>query len=174
MSTAMDDNEERGFRDETGVGEHSASPQTTEAESRAEPGFEEASPGTPGGTADLIRPNAEPDAVAAGDGDPDRGGKRNIDQSGRDEPVQLLPEVRVERFQRAWEGVQVGFVDEPQESVERADQLVAELMRELAESFAQARTSLEAEWGRGEHVSTEDLRVALQRYRSFFQRLLAA
>jgi hypothetical protein len=58
--------------------------------------------------------------------------------------------------------------------VEQADQLVAELMRELAESFAQARSSLEAEWDSGEDVSTEELRLALQRYRSFFQRLLAA
>jgi hypothetical protein len=31
---------------------------------------------------------------------------------------------------------------------------------------------LEKRWGQGDSVSTEDLRLALQRYRSFFDRLL--
>ena len=78
------------------------------------------------------------------------------------------------RFRADWESIQVGFVDEPRTSVERADALVAELMQDLAASFNDARSSLEAQWSRGEDVSTEDLRVALQRYRSFFERLLAA
>jgi hypothetical protein len=118
-----------------------------------------------GGTADLIRPertppsNQEPDAAAM----PDDG-----------DAAPLLPDQSEQRFRSSWEAVQVGFVDEPRESVRRADQLVAELMQELARGFAEARSSLEAEWDRGEDVSTEDLRQALQRYRSFFQRLLAA
>ena len=58
--------------------------------------------------------------------------------------------------------------------MQAADQLVAEIMQRLAESFARERSDLEQQWDRGEDVSTEDLRVALQRYRSFFQRLLAA
>jgi len=57
--------------------------------------------------------------------------------------------------------------------VERADSLVAEVMQELARTFAEERQKLEAQWGRGDNVSTEDLRVALQRYRSFFSRLLS-
>ena len=60
------------------------------------------------------------------------------------------------------------------QTVEQADELVAEVMKRLAEGFAGERERLEQQWGRGEDVSTEDLRVALQRYRSFFQRLLAA
>ena len=76
-------------------------------------------------------------------------------------------------FQRRWEEVQTRFVDEPRGAVEDADGLVASLMQQLAEGFAQERERLEAQWGRGEDISTEDLRIALQRYRSFFQRLLS-
>ncbi len=76
-------------------------------------------------------------------------------------------------FQRRWEEVQTRFVDEPRGAVEDADGLVASLMQQLADGFARERERLEAQWGRGEDISTEDLRVALQRYRSFFQRLLS-
>lgn len=77
-------------------------------------------------------------------------------------------------FQLRWKEVQTRFVDEPRAAVEEADGLVANLMQQLAEGFAQERERLEAQWDRGEDISTEDLRVALQRYRSFFQRLLSA
>jgi len=63
-------------------------------------------------------------------------------------------------------------VDEPRRSVEQADALVAEVIKRLANSFAEERSKLEGQWGRGGDVSTEDLRVALRRYRSFFDRLL--
>jgi hypothetical protein len=76
-------------------------------------------------------------------------------------------------FQARWEEIQVRFVDEPRGAVEDADALVATVMQRLAEGFAEERERLEAQWGRGEDISTEDLRVALQRYRSFFQRLLS-
>jgi hypothetical protein len=78
-----------------------------------------------------------------------------------------------EGFQSRWEEIQVRFVDEPRGAVEDADALVATVMQRLAEGFAQERERLESQWGRGEDISTEDLRVALQRYRSFFQRLLS-
>jgi hypothetical protein len=77
-------------------------------------------------------------------------------------------------FQRRWETIQTGFVDEPRQTVEQADELVAHVMKRLAEGFASERERLEGQWGRGEDVSTEDLRIALQRYRAFFQRLLQA
>jgi hypothetical protein len=51
--------------------------------------------------------------------------------------------------------------------------LVASTIQRLAEGFAEARAKLETQWARGGDVSTEDLRVALRRYRSFFDRLLA-
>lgn len=85
----------------------------------------------------------------------------------------LFPEDAVGELRGRWERIQTGFVDEPRRAVEEADALVADLMRRLAESFADERESLEAQWDRGDEISTEDLRVALQRYRSFFDRLLS-
>jgi hypothetical protein len=73
-----------------------------------------------------------------------------------------------------WDAIQVGFVDEPRQAVERADSLVAGAMKRLAEEFAQERARLEGQWDRGDNVSTEDLRIALRRYRAFFGRLLSA
>ena len=86
----------------------------------------------------------------------------------------LLPEDENATFGRRWEELQTAFVDEPRQTVEQADELVAQLMKRLAEGFAAERERLEQQWGRGEDISTEDLRVALQRYRAFFQRLLSA
>jgi hypothetical protein len=86
----------------------------------------------------------------------------------------LLPADEDAGFQRRWEGLQAGFVDEQRRTVEQADELVAQVMQRLAEGFAAERERLEQQWGRGEDVSTEDLRVALQRYRAFFRRLLSA
>jgi hypothetical protein len=72
-----------------------------------------------------------------------------------------------------WDAIQVGFVDEPRQAVEQADNLVAGTMKRLAEIFAEERSNLEGQWDQGENVSTEDLRLALRRYRSFFSRLLS-
>ena len=79
-----------------------------------------------------------------------------------------------EAFQRRWQEVQVKFVDEPRGSVREADGLVAELMQQLAGTFAEERSRLEAVWERGDEVSTEDLRQSLRQYRSFFNRMLSA
>lgn len=76
-------------------------------------------------------------------------------------------------FRSRWNSIQTGFVDEPRHAVENADQLVAELMQKLAQSFASEKDKLEDQWARGQDASTEDLRVSLQRYRSFFDRLLS-
>ena len=72
-----------------------------------------------------------------------------------------------------WDSIQVGFVDEPRKAVQEADALVSDTIKRLSEVFATERQNLEHQWGRNENVSTEDLRVALRRYRSFFSRLLA-
>ena len=76
-------------------------------------------------------------------------------------------------FRARWDAIQVSFVDEPRRVVEQADTLVALAMKRLAEMFAAERTKLEGQWDRGDNVSTEDLRLALRRYRSFFGRLLS-
>ena len=75
-------------------------------------------------------------------------------------------------FRARWDAIQVGFVDEPRQAVQQADSLVAGAMKRLAEMFAAERAKLESQWDRGDDVSTEDLRLALRRYRSFFGRLL--
>jgi hypothetical protein len=72
-----------------------------------------------------------------------------------------------------WQGIQTGFVDEPRRTVEQADKLVAQVMQQLAQSFSDQRKGLERQWEQSDQVSTEDLRVALRRYRSFFERLLS-
>ncbi len=76
-------------------------------------------------------------------------------------------------FRVRWDTIQGGFVDEPRRAVEQADSLVAETMQRLAEIFAEERARLEGHWDRKETVSTEDLRLELRRYRSFFGRLLS-
>ena len=85
----------------------------------------------------------------------------------------LLPEKEAEDLRSRWDSIQTGFVDEPRKAVEEADHLVAAAMKRLADVFSAERSRLEAQWSRGDNVSTEDLRVALQRYRSFFARLLS-
>jgi hypothetical protein len=77
-------------------------------------------------------------------------------------------------FRMRWESIQTEFVDDPRHAVENADHLVAEAIQRLAQIFADERAGMERQWDRGDDVSTEDLRQALQRYRTFFQRVLAA
>jgi hypothetical protein len=103
--------------------------------------------------------SSEPDDVQRGEAD------------GR-EP--LFTGEDAEQFRERWGEVQSRFVDEPRRAVEEGDALVATLMQRLAETFAEERSNLERQWDRDEDVSTEDLRIALQRYRSFFDRLLSA
>jgi hypothetical protein len=86
----------------------------------------------------------------------------------------LLSDVEMTDLRTRWTDIQAGFVDEPRRSVEQADQLVASAIQRLAEGFANERASLETQWDSGNNVSTEDLRLALQRYRSFFGKLLNA
>jgi hypothetical protein len=89
-----------------------------------------------------------------------------------DHAAALFPAEDARTFQARWDAIQVGFVDEPRQAVEQADTLVAEALKRQAEIFAAARSDLEAQWARGQDVSTEDLRQALRRYRAFFGRVL--
>ncbi len=92
---------------------------------------------------------------------------------GGDHPSPLFPNEDANELRQRWDAVQASFVDEPRRAVEDADSLVAGAMKRLAETFAEERAALESQWDRGDNVSTEDLRLALQRYRSFFSRLLS-
>ena len=87
--------------------------------------------------------------------------------------IQLFSGDEAQTFRSEWTEIQMGFVDEPRGSVEKADGLVARVVQRLTEVFADERAKLEKEWARGADVSTEDLRQALQRYRFFFDRLLS-
>jgi len=86
----------------------------------------------------------------------------------------VFPTQEAQELRGRWDNIQAGFVDEPRRAVEEADELVAQTMKRLAESFAEERARLEGQWDRGDDVSTEDLRIALRRYRAFFGRLLSA
>lgn len=85
----------------------------------------------------------------------------------------LFSSEEAKKFRARWDGIQGSFVDEPRQAVEQADSLVAGTMKRLTEMFAEERAKLDGQWDRGDSVSTEDLRLALRRYRSFFGRLLS-
>jgi hypothetical protein len=88
------------------------------------------------------------------------------------ETQSFLPEERMSILRKEWEDVQASFVDDPRSAVNKANHLVDQLVDELTTTFTNERTSLEGQWSGG-NVDTEALRVALQRYREFFNRLLA-
>jgi hypothetical protein len=85
----------------------------------------------------------------------------------------LFAENALSGFRSRWDDVQSSFVDDPKDCVHKADGLVSEVVEQLTNGFSEARSRLEAQWARGEEASTEDLRLALKRYRDFFQRLLS-
>ena len=93
--------------------------------------------------------------------------------SDESRPAALFHDEESTGFRSRWEAIQTGFVDEPRAAVEQADALVGQVVARLSEVFGEERMRLERHWDRGDGVSTEDLRVVLKRYRSFFDRLLA-
>jgi hypothetical protein len=122
-------------------------------------------------TADIA---SRPESRAEGRGSPAAMYSDGHDAQGEHAEMALLPSDASHRYREQWSTLQGRFVDEPKASVREADGLVAEVIQQLATRFAEERKSLEEQWSAGSEVSTEDLRLALQHYRSFFQRLLAA
>ena len=110
----------------------------------------------------------------------DQNGEMTRDATARDAKstgngeVALFDEGEANDLRRRWSDIQTTFVDRPKDSVAQADELVAQTIKQLAEGFAGERDNLEEIWSSGGDVSTEELRLALQRYRSFFERLLNA
>jgi hypothetical protein len=84
----------------------------------------------------------------------------------------LFEDNEAKKFHSQWLNIQSRFVDDPREAVKQADELVAGILKSVTMGFSNRRVSLEKQWNSGENISTEDLRVALKRYRSFFDRLL--
>ena len=98
----------------------------------------------------------------------------DADPDEQDNRQPLFAAEDADRFREQWQEIQGRFVDDPRRAVEEGDALVATLMQQLAQTFAEERESLEKQWDGEGDASTEDLRVALRRYRSFFDRLLSA
>jgi hypothetical protein len=122
-------------------------------------------------TADLagqVDTQSQPDVPKLVTGQP----LETLDKTAASKSAPLFSESEMGEFRSRWSNIQTGFVDEPRRTVEDADKLVASVMQRLAEGFANERSGLEKQWDQGDNISTEDLRVALQRYRSFFDRLL--
>ena len=86
--------------------------------------------------------------------------------------VALLNPEDSQRFRTIWNEIQGKFVDEPRSAVQQADSLVSEVIEQLTQMFAHEHSSLDSQWNQGKDVSTEDLRQALLRYHSFFNRLV--
>ncbi len=99
--------------------------------------------------------------------------KENREEAALEGHAPLFEEVETTDLRERWQRIQGEFVDNPHASVEQADRLVASAVQRLAEIFAAEKSTLEATWSRGSEVSTEDMRQALRRYRSFFDRILA-
>ena len=123
-------------------------------------------------TSRVRSPVTTSDLAGATDG-PEASDSAELTQSAGEVKEPLLQHDQAERYRNDWQQIQSGFVDEPRKSVEEADRLVADLMQRLAAIFAEELEQLENQWDSGDDVSTEDLRVALTRYRSFFDRLLS-
>lgn len=121
-------------------------------------------------TADLA---AAASPAAASPATPGAAAPTELTHDGGAELAQLFPPETAGAHRRRWDAIQIGFVDDPGRAVREADELVAEVMQGLADSFAKARSGFEAELGQDGQASTEHMRVTLQRYRSFFQRLLS-
>jgi polyhydroxyalkanoate synthesis regulator phasin len=121
-----------------------------------------------------IAPEAAPGQAAGGGADPMAPPSSENEEEEDTARRSLLPSDSTASYRERWQEIQASFVDEPRTSVQEADRLVVEVIQELQSSFTSERETLEAQWQRGDDVETEDLRVAFQRYRSFFDRLLAA
>ncbi|MFE5137539.1 hypothetical protein ACFRDV_07640 [Streptomyces fagopyri] len=100
------------------------------------------------------------------------GGDTQGTRDAQDDTPQLLSTEDEDAFRARWQEVQSEFVDDPRDAVHTADALVADVMQRLAATFADHKQDLEGQWNRGEQADTEDLRLALRHYRSFFNRLL--
>jgi hypothetical protein len=121
-------------------------------------------------TAESTPPERKEDRQAPRSVDTSRGEPAGSDMSLR---AALFHDDEAHGFRSRWDAIQTGFVDEPRAAVEQADALVAQVVSRVVQVFGEQRTTLESQWDRDRDISTEDLRLALTRYRAFFDRLLS-
>lgn len=160
------DDESLARHESSGAGMESAGMESAPAQSRqpaaaepsSEPTSERSQMATAPSTADTEPSRARAEASSTDTGQAEDSSLFADDPSG---------------LRSRWDDVQAAFVDDPKECVQKADGLVSEVVEQLTKGFSEARSRLEAQWARGEDASTEDLRLALKRYREFFQRLLS-
>jgi hypothetical protein len=91
---------------------------------------------------------------------------------GRRDGSARIPDAKLGAYAGKWTEIQAGFVDDPRRTLEQADRLVAEVIDHLSKLFTDERSRLKSQWSRDGKADTEDLRVAMQRYREFFQTLV--
>jgi hypothetical protein len=118
-------------------------------------------------------PAAEPIPLPASSANASQPGPVPVPPNAPSNAGPLFPDDELHNLRARWDQVQTSFVDEPRHAVEQADGLVANVVTRIAEQFANERSKLEEQWSKGDNVNTEDLRQALRRYRSFFDRLLS-
>ncbi|MFE7777352.1 hypothetical protein ACFU5O_26360 [Streptomyces sp. NPDC057445] len=118
-------------------------------------------------------PSADGPAADLGE-EPDAGPAAAAEPGPDDGQPPLIPSGDAESFRDRWQQIQGTFVDDPREAVRTADALVAEVIQSLAATFSDHKQDLESQWSRGQEVQTEELRMALQQYRAFFNQLLHA
>lgn len=95
------------------------------------------------------------------------------DRSAEQAMGALFPQGELQQFRVRWDQVQASFVDDPRRSVQEADNLVASVVKRIADQFAEQRGKLEGQWSRGDDATTEELRRSMRQYRAFFERLLS-
>jgi len=134
-------------------------------------------------TRDVARANSEPDSekireaqserpIIVGD-DTAKASPQPAQRGNGEQGNPLFSGDEEHSFRERWQNVQTNFVDEPRQAVEHADELIAKILQHLAQRFSDKRSRLESEWEHSDKASTEELRLALRRYRVFFDRLLS-
>jgi hypothetical protein len=140
-----------------------------------DPGRHAQAQGSIAGQTEPANPHSPPAPESATNASESSGDLGSAPQVGTESSKEttLFADAELEELRTRWDDVQAGFVDDPKDCVQKADGLVSDVVEQLTSGFTEARSRLEQQWSRGEEASTEDLRVALKRYREFFDRLLA-
>jgi hypothetical protein len=163
-----DDDQNLSTADLASAGHHDTTDSGGDVETPAESGGDGETPAYSGG-------DVETPATSGGDVETPAGSGGDVEtpaRSGDDvETPALIDEEKITGFRDRWQNVQTGFVDDPKQAVQQADELVAAVISALATTFAEHKSELEGQWQQGE-PATEELRIALRRYRSFFDQLL--
>jgi hypothetical protein len=127
---------------------------------------------TPGASESADVPAPDTEAATVPDVPSEPVSSTNEDEKTATAEEQLVSQEAAMDFKARWEAIQQGFVDDPRSAVSDADSLVSDVLQKLSSSFEEQHRQLESQWSDGE-PDTEELRSAFQRYRDFFDRLLA-